>query len=100
MTDDLPAYIDSMHSLGLSFDAVYSGYLSSVKQAELVLRLIKDCSAKECLILVDPVMGDNGAPYSGMSVEMISEMRRLCAVSQVITPNLTEAAMLLGAVTK
>ena len=96
MTDDLPAYIDSLNRLELTFDAIYSGYLSSVKQTELVLRLIKDCAGKDCLILVDPVMGDNGAPYKGMSYEMVSEMRRLCAVSQVITPNLTEAAMLLG----
>jgi len=96
LTGDLPAYIDSLHRLGVTFDAVYSGYLSSVMQVESVLRLIKECSGKECLILVDPVMGDNGAPYAGISCDMVNGMRRLCAAARVIAPNLTEAALLLG----
>jgi len=85
-------------SLGLRFDAVYSGYLATVAQAETVLRLIEwQEESGDPLIVVDPVMGDDGKLYASMPPDMPAEMRCLCAKADLITPNMTEAALLTGA---
>lgn len=96
LTEDLPAYVHSFEKLGLRFDAIYSGYLSSGKQIEQVIRLAEHCAADGCLTLVDPVMGDNGKPYTvAQDRGFVEAMRALCRHADVITPNLTEVAMLL-----
>ena len=81
--------------LGLTFDCVYSGFLGSPAQAAIVSRIIDDFRRPETLIVVDPVMGDNGDLYISVRPEMVAEMRRLTAKADVITPNITEAALLL-----
>lgn len=97
LTDDLPAYVQSFASLGLKFDAVYSGYLSSARQIEQVRFLMEHCAAQPCIKLVDPVMGDNGVPYRVVNQPGFAEaMRELCTHADLITPNTTECAMLLG----
>lgn len=82
--------------LGLVFDCVYSGFLGSPAQAAIVSRIIDDFRQPQTLIVVDPVMGDNGALYISVQPEMVAEMRRLIAKADIITPNITEAALLLG----
>ncbi len=52
--------------------------------------------AENGLTLIDPVMGDNGEVYSSYTPEMCTRMRELCAIADLITPNTTEAAILLG----
>ena len=84
-------------ALGLSANAVYSGYLANEAQVDLVEDLI-DWQRGEhgALAIVDPAMADNGRLYSGLPAGMPAAMRRLCARADVITPNLTEAALMLG----
>ncbi len=97
LTEDLPGYVHSFETLGLHFDAIYSGYLSSGRQIEQVIRLAERCAAESCITLVDPVMGDNGKPYTvAQNASFIDDMRELCRHADVITPNTTEVAMLLG----
>ena len=97
LTEDLPAYVHSFENLGLRFNAIYSGYLSSGKQIEQVIRLAEHCADDGCVTLVDPVMGDNGKPYTvAQDAGFVRDMRTLCAHADVITPNVTETAMLLG----
>ena len=83
-------------AMRLEFDAIYSGYLASVRQVEVVEEFFREFGGEGVLIVVDPVMGDGGRLYPGMTREMVSGTRRLCARARVITPNLTEAALLLG----
>jgi len=83
--------------LGLRLDAVYSGYLASVEQEEIVRTLMEwQKSEYGTLLVVDPVMGDEGRMYSAIPAGMPAYMLRLCNEADVITPNLTEAAMMLG----
>ena len=97
LTEDLPGYVGSFEKLGLRFNAIYSGYLSSGRQIEQVVHLAERCAADGCITLVDPVMGDNGKPYSvAQDKSFVSDMRALCRHADVITPNVTEVAMLLG----
>ncbi len=81
--------------LGLVFDGVYSGFLGSPAQAAIVSRIINDFRQPQTLVVVDPVMGDNGALYISVQPEMVAEMRRLIGQADIITPNITEAALLL-----
>lgn len=96
LTSQMQPIIDHWKELRLHFDALYSGYLASVRQMDIVEQFFKEFGHRENFILVDPVLGDHGKLYPGMNEEMINGMRKLCAQARVITPNLTEAAFLLG----
>ena len=78
------------------FDAIYTGFLGSEAQISLVERFFDDFAAENTLILVDPVMGDDGEAYDTYGPELIAGMRRLADRAHIITPNFTEAAFLLG----
>jgi pyridoxine kinase len=96
MTDAMPAALDHWVRLNLRFDAVYSGFMSCPAQMAHVERCIRDCLAPHGLALVDPVLGDNGVLDPTMTPEMVAGMRRLITRADIITPNCTEAAFLLG----
>jgi pyridoxine kinase len=96
LTNELPKMIDHWKALNIQFDAVYSGYLGAVAQIDMVKNFIDDFAAADQLVVVDPVLGDNGKLYSAFDVLMVEKMKELVAKAEVITPNLTEAAFLLG----
>lgn len=81
---------------GFHFDALYTGYLGSREQIELVQNYFRDFGHRDNLIVVDPVMGDNGKLYAGFTPDFAREMARLAGEADVIVPNLTEASYLLG----
>lgn len=95
LTEDLLPFGEHWRSLNLHFDAIYTGFLGSYAQIDLVSTLIDRLKAPDTLVVVDPCMADNGALYRVYTPEMAKGMRRLCAKADVLVPNLTEAAMLL-----
>ncbi|MCF7919603.1 MAG: pyridoxamine kinase [Candidatus Cloacimonetes bacterium] len=95
LTDSLEDIISHWRELNLRFDAIYSGFLGSPRQARIVQDLIRFTSKEGSLIVVDPVMGDYGNLYSVFQPDIIIAMKELVKSAQVITPNLTEAAFLL-----
>jgi pyridoxine kinase len=95
LTNHLQPIIDHWKRLELSFDAIYSGYLASAEQVEIVEKLINTFRKKHMLVVVDPVMGDNGKRYTSLGSDLVEEMKRLISKADIITPNLTEAAFLL-----
>ncbi len=96
LTDQMQGIINHWKELRLHFDALYSGYLASERQMEIVSGFFTDFAREDNFILVDPVLGDHGLLYPGMNPGMVAGMRKLCTKARVITPNLTEAAFLLG----
>ena len=82
--------------LGLAFDAVYTGFMGSSGQIALAAEFIRAFQGPGCLAVVDPVMGDHGRPYRTYTPEMCQAMAELAALADVIVPNRTEAALLLG----
>lgn len=96
-TNEMPAYIHHWQELGLSFDTIYSGFLGSENQIDIVIDFIKRFRKSGTLVAVDPVMGDNGAKYPTFSDRMCEEMKRLVRCADIVFPNMTEAAMLTGA---
>jgi len=87
--------IEHWRDLDLRFDAVYSGFLGSSNQIDIVCEAIEAFASDERLVLVDPVMGDDGEPYGPVRPDLIEGMRRLIRKAGIITPNFTEACFLL-----
>jgi len=96
LTDDLLPAAQHWKSLDLHFDAIYTGYLGSFQQVELVKQAIELLADDDTLVIVDPVMGDCGELYPGFSHDYPAQMRSLCALADVIVPNVTEASLLLN----
>ena len=95
LTDEIPAISDCWATQNIEFDGLYSGYLGSVRQIDLVIDLYKRFGEGK-LKLVDPAMADNGKLYAGFDAKFPLEMARLCAIADVAIPNLTEACFMLG----
>ena len=80
----------------ISFDCLYSGFLSKPEQVKIIKQVIKYLCNKNAVIIVDPVLGDNGELYKVYNEKMINSMKELCEHAHFITPNLTEACLLLN----
>lgn len=95
LTDEMRRMTECWKHLDFTFDAFYTGYLGSPAQVQIVEDLIEHFKRPDDLVVVDPVLGDNGRLYKGFGEEMILEMRRLIRRADVITPNITEVFLLL-----
>ena len=95
MTDEMPKVARHWKSLDLEFQAIYSGFLGSERQIGMVADFIRDFRSPETIVVIDPVMGDHGKVYQTYTPAMCAGTARLARQADVITPNLTEAALLL-----
>ena len=96
LTDDLKPISSHWQSLNLSFDALYSGFLGSFEQIDIVGEIFDTYKKDDNIILVDPVMADEGKLYSIYSKEMVQGMAKLCSKADIIIPNITEACFMTG----
>ena len=95
LTDEMEPIAEHWKQQGFTFDAVYTGYLGSFRQVDIV----KDYFAKfgaGAKIIVDPAMADNGKLYAGFGPEFPAKMAELLPGADLVLPNLTEACFLLG----
>ena len=95
-TEHMAPYMEEWKKRGFVPDGIYTGFLSDEKQADKILKFIDTFAGEDTLILTDPVMGDDGAVYPIYTEELCSRFRELARRSYVITPNLTEALLLLA----
>ena len=96
LTDDILPIVDHWQTLNLKFDALYTGFLGSFRQLAIVSEIFARYKSPDTLVLVDPVMADNGLLYPIFPSDFPGGMRKLCAQADVIVPNITEATLLLG----
>lgn len=94
LTDEIEPITAHWRSMGLNFDGIYTGYLGSFDQLNLVSKLIDDFRG-DGIVFVDPVMGDDGRLYSGFTPEFVKKMAEFCGKADIIVPNLTEASFML-----
>lgn len=102
--EDLTAQMKNIsshwQSIGTDFDAIYSGFLGSEEQIDMLRSFIRDFAhtndGKKTFVAVDPVMGDDGMLYSTYTRGLVLGMGKLCEGADLITPNLTEACCLTG----
>ncbi|MDR1887252.1 MAG: pyridoxamine kinase [Prevotellaceae bacterium] len=97
LTQDILPIANHWQELELEFDAIYTGFLGSFEQVDIVAKIFDMLKKENVLIVVDPVMADYGKLYSIFPPNFPEGMRKLCQKADVIVPNLTEAALLLDA---
>ena len=95
-TDYMVKTIDVWKQLGFQFDCITTGFLASAAQVGIIREFIDSQKKEGLLVMTDPIMGDDGSLYNGITEETVENMRRLIGVADVIVPNLTEAEFLTG----
>lgn len=96
LTSEIAPVMEHWKKEDFHFDAIYTGYLGSFEQLELVKRLIADFGGEGTLAIVDPCMADNGRLYPGFTQEFAFAMAKLGGKADIIVPNMTEASFMLG----
>ncbi len=96
LTGQMEQTADHWAELGVTFDAIYSGFLGSADQIRIIEQFYRQFRGEHTRVLVDPVMGDHGKPYRTYTPNLCARMRELADQADCITPNWTEAALLLG----
>ncbi|MCH1965848.1 pyridoxamine kinase [Paraclostridium sordellii] len=92
LTNLMNDYKDNWNELNIEFDCIYSGFLGSIEQIDIVSDFIK--KNKSTLVVIDPVMGDDGSLYPVFNNEMCTKIKNLVKNANIVTPNLTEALIL------
>ena len=93
-TDMMKPYIDAWEKVDIFLDAIYSGFLGAPEQVDSIQRLY--ALFPNALRIVDPVMGDHGKVYPTYTKELCDAMTNLADGADILTPNLTEASIILG----
>ena len=96
LTEDIPGIVEHWEKEKITFDAIYTGYLGSKRQIELVKDMFKRLTAVGGLKIVDPAMADHGKLYYGFDEAFAAEMATLCGEADIVIPNITEAALMTG----
>lgn len=94
-TDRMDAIMEEWKKMDFYPDGIYTGFLADARQADKAVEFIEQFAKEDTKILIDPVMGDNGEEYPIYTEALCEKMRILVRRATVITPNLTEALLLL-----
>lgn len=95
LSSDIPEIAKHWKEENINFDAIYTGYLGSIEQIEMLKDFFKEFKTDNNFIFIDPVMGDNGKLYTGFNQKFALEMKKLCKIADIVVPNLTEATYML-----
>lgn len=100
LTPEMPKILKRWQEENITFDAFYTGYVSK-EQIPIILAIVEktasvDEAGNKAILIVDPVMADNGLLYKGFDDDFPQHMLRLCSKADVVMPNITEAALMLG----
>lgn len=96
LTDSMEGIRNHLKEAGITFDAIYVGYLGSIAAIQETKAIMKELLAPGGKIIVDPAMADNGKLYSGFDDAYVEAMKDLCQCAHVVMPNITEAAIFAG----
>lgn len=95
-TDKMHYFEEEWTKLGVSFDGIYTGFVTGEKQINHIFRFLNTFHHEASTLLVDPVMGDNGEAYKLFTPALLDRMKALVREADVITPNVTECCLLTG----
>ncbi len=94
LTCDMPDIADHWKSIDLKPDAIYSGFLGSFEQIDIVKKFADDFKREDNLFIADPCMADHGRMYAVFDKKFAKAMAELCAKADIILPNITEACFM------
>lgn len=93
-TDYMKNTVKIWEELGFKFDCISTGFMVNPRQVDIIKKLIENSESKSPTVVVDPIMGDEGKLYNGMSDLNVNIMRSLAAYADILIPNYTEACFL------
>lgn len=93
-TEYMRGVLPVWEELGFNFGAIATGFIASDSQAELIADFCTVKANQGTSVFVDPIMGDEGKLYNGVSPSIIKSMRRLVSKADIIVPNYTEACFI------
>ncbi|MBO6149219.1 MAG: pyridoxamine kinase [Lachnospiraceae bacterium] len=96
LSDQIEPIVEHWKSEGVEFDAIYTGYLGTIGQIDQMKELFKAFRGNDTLIIVDPVMADNGKLYPAFDMDYVKKNAELCGEADIIVPNITEASFMTG----
>ena len=96
LTDDMEPILEHWKKEGFTFDAIYTGYLGSIRQIDIVKHFIDTFAGPATTVIVDPAMADNGKLYTGFDESFARKMGELCGKADIVLPNISEACLMLG----
>ena len=96
LSDQIEPIAAHWKSEGVAFDAIYTGYLGTVEQIDQIKELFHSFRGENTVIIVDPVMADNGKLYPAFDMDYVKKNAELCKEADIIVPNITEAALMTG----
>lgn len=96
LSDQIAPIADAWEKEQITFDGIYTGYLASAEQCRQICDFFDRYSNRDCLVLVDPAMADNGKLYPAFDEQFPAEMAKVCSRAEIILPNITEACLLTG----
>ena len=96
LTDQILPICNHWQNEKIGFDGIYTGYLGSFEQIDIMAQLFRQLKTEENVILVDPVMADNGKLYPAFDEAFAAQMAKLCGEADIIVPNITEACFMTG----
>lgn len=94
-SDYMNKTVDVWKELGFQFDCIATGFMINPEQIHIVEKLIDNQNNPDLLVVVDPIMGDGGKLYNGVSDTNVKIMRELAAKADLLIPNYTEACFLV-----
>lgn len=94
LTEDIPAIQHHWQQEGIRFQAVYTGYLGSARQIEMVKYICQNLLVPGGKKIVDPAMADRGELYPVFDMDFVQEMKKLVGEGDIVLPNITEASLL------
>ncbi len=96
LSDQLVPITNHWKNEGVTFDAIYTGYLGTIEQIDTVKGIFSAFRGENTTIIVDPVMADNGKLYPAFDMDYVRKNTELCACADIIVPNITEACFMTG----
>lgn len=96
LTDQIEPIAQHWQKENFQFDAVYTGYLGSFEQIDLMKKFFEDFKTDSNILFVDPAMADNGKLYPAFDEAFAKHMGTLCGKADIIVPNITEACFMTG----
>jgi pyridoxine kinase len=96
LSDQLTPITDHWKAEGITFDAIYTGYLGTEEEIDTVIGIIENFRNENTLVFIDPAMGDNGKLYPAFNEHYAKKNASLCAIADIADPNITEASFLTG----
>ena len=94
LTDQINPIVKHWKDENIGFDSIYTGYLGSIEQIDIIANLFDEFKTDDNLIVVDPAMADNGKLYPAFDMTFAKTMAKLCAKADIIVPNITEASFM------